>query len=73
MGGRNVDHVCIALSPFDEDKMREHLAAQGVAIDRYAFHGGARGMGKSFYVLDPWGNKLELKGPAVYPDGRATT
>jgi hypothetical protein len=27
-------------------------------------------MGNSFYVLDPWGNKLELKGPAVYPDGR---
>ena len=35
-----------------------------------ALHGGARGMGNSFYVLDPWGNKLELKGPAVYPDGR---
>jgi hypothetical protein len=29
-------------------------------------------MGNSFYVLDPWNNKLELKGPAVYPDGRAT-
>ncbi len=28
-------------------------------------HGGARGMGNSFYVHDPWGNKLELKGPAV--------
>jgi hypothetical protein len=26
-------------------------------------------MGNSFYVFDPWGNKLELKGPAVYPDG----
>ena len=51
--------------------MRAHLAAHDVAIDREAFHGGARGMGNSFYVLDPWGNKLELKGPAVYPDGRA--
>ncbi len=50
--------------------MRAHLAAHDVAIERYAFHGGARGMGNSFYVLDPWGNKLELKGPAVYP-GRA--
>lgn len=69
-GGRNVDHVCIALSSFDEAEMREHLAAHGVAIEREAFHGGARGMGNSFYVLDPWGNKLELKGPAVYPDGR---
>src|SRR5882757_1384610 len=33
--------------------------------------GAASGMGNSFYVLDPWGNKLELKGPAVYPDGRS--
>lgn len=69
-GGRNVDHVCIALSPFDENAMRAHLAAHDVRIEREALHGGARGMGNSFYVLDPWGNKLELKGPAVYPDGR---
>jgi glyoxylase I family protein len=60
-----------AVPPVEEDRMREHLAAHGVTIERYAFHGGARGMGNSFYVLDPWGNKLELKGPAVYPDGRA--
>ena len=69
-GGRNVDHVCIALSPFDEDAMRRHLAAHGVAIEREALHGGARGMGNSFYIRDPFGNKLELKGPAVYQDGR---
>jgi glyoxylase I family protein len=70
-GGRNVDHICIALSPFDEDAMRAHLTAHDVKIVQEAFHGGARGMGKSFYILDPWGNKLELKGPAVYPDGQA--
>ena len=27
-------------------------------------------MGNSFYISDPWGNRLELKGPPVYPDGR---
>lgn len=69
-GGRNVDHVCIALSPFDESEMLAHLKAHNVTIERIAFHGGARGMGNSIYVFDPWGNKLELKGPAVYPDGR---
>lgn len=69
-GGRNVDHVCIALSPFDHDAMRAHLKRNNVTIDREAMHGGARGMGNSFYVFDPFGNKLELKGPAVYPDGR---
>jgi glyoxylase I family protein len=70
-GGRNVDHVCIALSPFAAEDLRKHLALHGVAIEREAFHGGARGMGYSFYIRDPFGNKLELKGPAVYPDGRA--
>ncbi|KFL26734.1 glyoxalase [Devosia sp. 17-2-E-8] len=65
-GGRNLDHVCIALSPFDHDAMRGHLRAHGVEIVEEAFHGGARGMGNSFYVLDPFGNKLELKGPPVY-------
>lgn len=65
-GGRNLDHVCIALSPFDHDAMRAHLKAHDVEIVEEAFHGGARGMGNSFYVLDPFGNKLELKGPPVY-------
>lgn len=70
-GGRNVDHVCIATSPFGHDAMRAHLAAHGVTIEREALHGGARGMGHSFYIRDPFGNKLEIKGPAEYPDGRA--
>jgi catechol 2,3-dioxygenase-like lactoylglutathione lyase family enzyme len=69
-GGRNVDHVCIATSPFDHDEMRLHLTNHGVAIEREAMHGGARGMGHSFYVRDPFGNKLEIKGPAEYADGR---
>ena len=70
-GGRNVDHVCIATSPVAQGAMRAHLAAHGVAIEREALHGGARGMGHSFYIRDPFGNKLEIKGPAEYPDGRA--
>lgn len=65
-GGRNMDHVCLMLSPFDHDAMRAHLAAHQVPIDREAFHGGARGQSHSFYILDPFGNKLELKGPPVY-------
>jgi glyoxylase I family protein len=73
-GGRKVDHICIATSPFAPDAMRAHLAAHGVTVDREATHGGARGGGggggHSFYILDPFGNKLEIKGPAEYPDGR---
>ena len=69
-GGRNVDHVCIATSPFAPEAMRAHLAAHGVTIEREATHGGARGVGLSFYIRDPFGNLLEVKGPAEYPDGR---
>ena len=69
-GGRNVDHICIACAPFDHDELRAWLAKNGVAIEREAFHGGSRGMGSSFYVRDPFGNKLEIKGPPEYPDGR---
>lgn len=69
-GGRNVDHVCIATSPFAPDDLRTHLAAHDVEIKWEAHHVGARGVGHSFYIFDPFGNKLELKGPAEYPDGR---
>jgi glyoxylase I family protein len=72
-GGRNVDHICIATSPMDHETVRAHLAAHGVAIVQEAFHGGARGMGHSFYFHDPFGNKIELKGPAEYADGRTSS
>lgn len=68
-GGRNVDHVCLATSPFDPDAFRRYMAANGVEIETEAHHGGARGMGDSFYIHDPFGNRLEIKGPPVYPDG----
>lgn len=70
-GGRNVDHLCIATGPFDPDALRAHLAAHDVVIEREAVHGGARGVGPSFYIRDPFGNLLEIKGPAIYPDGRS--
>jgi glyoxylase I family protein len=69
-GGRNVDHLCIATSPFKPEAMRAHLTAHSVPILREASHGGARGMGHSFYIRDPFGNVLEIKGPAEYADGR---
>jgi glyoxylase I family protein len=69
-GGRNVDHLCIATSPFDPKAMVAHLQAHDVEIEREASHGGARGVGYSIYIFDPFGNRLEIKGPAEYPDGR---
>ena len=67
-GGRNVDHVCLSCGPFDHDALKAHLAVHGVIIDREANHGGARGMGASFYLHDPDGNKIEIKGPPEHPD-----
>ena len=62
-GGRNMDHVAIAIGPYDEAAMRAHLAAHGVEIVEEGLRGGARGEGMSFYVKDPAGNTIELKGP----------
>ena len=62
-GGRNMDHVCIATGPWDEAAMRGHLAGHGVEIIEEGIRSGARGDGLSFYVSDPSGNTIELKGP----------
>ena len=62
--GRNLDHVCVRVEPFDVDAIRAHLARQGVAIDDEGERYGAEGLGFSLYVSDPEGNTIELKGPA---------
>ena len=62
-GGRNMDHVCIATGRWDEAAMRAHLADHEVEIIEEGIRGGARGDGLSFYMRDPSGNVLELKGP----------
>lgn len=61
--GRNLDHLCLRLEPFDEAAIRAHLAAQGVTAGETASRYGAEGSGPSIYVNDPEGNTVELKGP----------
>lgn len=61
--GRNVDHVCLRVEPFDAQALRAHLAAHGVPVSDTAARYGAEGEGPSFYLHDPEGNQLELKGP----------
>jgi len=63
--GRNVDHVCFRVEPFDEDAIRAHLAAHGVMAGPTVSRFGAEGEGPSIYVQDPEGNTVELKGPPV--------
>lgn len=61
--GRNVDHFCLRIEPFDETALRAHLARHGVAVDEIATRYGADGYGPSIYLCDPEGNTVELKGP----------
>ena len=63
--GRNVDHLCLRIEPFDEATLVAHLAAQGVQVRAPAeVNFGAEGDGLSLYCKDPDGNTVELKEPA---------
>jgi catechol 2,3-dioxygenase-like lactoylglutathione lyase family enzyme len=62
--GRNVDHFCFRVEPFDEAAIRAHLAAHGVAAGPAEPRYGAEGEGPSIYLQDPENNTVELKGPA---------
>jgi len=61
--GRNLDHLCLRVEPFDEVAIRRHLQAHGVAAGPVESRYGAEGEGPSIYLLDPEGNTVELKGP----------
>lgn len=69
-GGRNLDHFCLRVLPFDEAAIRAHLARHGVTSGPVERRYGAEGMGPSIYLQDPEGNTLELKGP---PDPATAT
>ena len=61
--GRNMDHFCLQVEPFEEGALRAHLAKHGVPAGPTESRYGARGNGPSIYVRDPDGNTVELKGP----------
>ena len=64
--GRNVDHICFRVLPWNGGEGLAHLRQQGIEseiVSRY----GADGDGPSVYLTDPEGNNLELKGPPWAP------
>jgi glyoxylase I family protein len=65
--GRNVDHFCVAVDPFDRDAITAYLQAHGARLGDFGSRYGAEGEGPSQYLFDPEGNLVELKGP---PDVR---
>ena len=61
--GRNVDHFCLRVEPFDREAILAYLHAHDVRIGEYGSRYGAEGEGPSQYLFDPEGNLVELKGP----------
>ncbi len=62
-GGRNLDHFCVRVEPFDEVAIHNHLVAHGIEPGKVESRYGAEGEGPSIYLTDPEGNIVELKGP----------
>lgn len=62
--GRNMDHLCLRVEPFEQDAIVAHLKQHGVAVGDIRTRYGAEGNGTSIYLADPEGNTVELKGPS---------
>jgi catechol 2,3-dioxygenase-like lactoylglutathione lyase family enzyme len=60
--GRNMDHLCLRIEPFDPGAISAHLLRLGVVPGEIKSRLGADGLGPSFYITDPEGNVIELKG-----------
>ncbi|KWE58143.1 lactoylglutathione lyase [Burkholderia ubonensis] len=61
--GRNLDHLCLRVEPFDPQALAAHFTAHGAPPGAPEERYGADGYGPSIYLFDPEGNMLELKGP----------
>jgi glyoxylase I family protein len=60
--GRNMDHFCVRVEPFDVDAIVGHLEAHRARVGEIRPRFGAEGEGISIYVYDPENNLVELKG-----------
>jgi catechol 2,3-dioxygenase-like lactoylglutathione lyase family enzyme len=60
--GRNLDHFCLRIEPFDADSLVADLRSREIQCSDVMEVYGAEGFGPSVYVQDPEGNVVELKG-----------
>jgi catechol 2,3-dioxygenase-like lactoylglutathione lyase family enzyme len=65
--GRNLDHLCLRVEPFEPDTLARYFEERGIAVSEVRTRFGAEGDGPSFYIHDPEGNPVELKGPPSRP------
>lgn len=61
--GRNLDHLCLRIDPFDAETLIAYLRDKGIEPGPVESRYGAEGEGPSIYIDDPEGNTVELKGP----------
>jgi glyoxylase I family protein len=59
--GRNLEHFCLTVAPYEEAAVMAWLRARGVVVQEPGARYGAQGEGRSFYIEDPDGNRVELK------------
>ena len=59
-------HIAFAWLGAAEADVCRHLQAHGIKILKQLRQVGSRGFGLAVYFKDPWGNLIELKGPADY-------
>ena len=61
-GPANVDHFCLVLEATDMEALLSDLHTQGVEVrGPVSTRWGARGSGDAFTIVDPDGNRIELK------------
>ena len=58
----NLEHFCLSIAPFEGPALTAHLAAHGVDVHEPGTRYGAAGEGRSLYIEDPDGNRIELTG-----------
>jgi len=63
-GSSGPGHVAFTVPAGSLDAWRDHVEAQGLAIDREVSWGGGR---RSLYVRDPGGNSVELTADELWP------
>ena len=68
-GGRNMEHLCLRIEPFDPGALSAHLIRHGVVPGEIVSRYGADGQGPSMYLSDPERNTVELKGPPASSAG----
>lgn len=62
--GRNMDHFCLRIRSFDQERICGYLAERDIKFGEVRSRYGADGDGPSIYLEDPEGNVVELKGPS---------